>query len=109
MDTSLRLVVFGMPVFAGVDLRHEPWKKRRKRLELLAQAFQHPLTLSPLVEPSADLSAAIMDGYLEGIVLKDRTSARSGSRRGWSKVKAPDWFDRHRARFGRSVPDRRRP
>jgi ATP-dependent DNA ligase len=63
--------------------------------------FANSLQLSPIVEPSADLSAAIEDGYLEGIVLKDRTAEyRSGSRRGWSKVKSPDWFERFRARFG---------
>lgn len=79
-----------MPVFAGLDLRFESWQDRRQRLELLAQAFAYPLQLSPIVEPSSDLSAAIMDGYLEGIVLKDRTAEyRSGSRRGWSKVKSP--------------------
>ena len=101
-EASLRLVVFDMPVFAGLDLRFEPWEDRRRRLETLAQAFAYPLELSPVVEPSADLSAATMDGYLEGIVLKDRTAEyRSGSRRGWSKVKSPDWFERHRARFGR--------
>jgi ATP-dependent DNA ligase len=67
----------------------------------LSRAFPYPLELSPVVEPTADLTAAIMGGYLEGIVLKDRNSAyRSGSRRGWSKVKSPDWFERHRGRFG---------
>jgi hypothetical protein len=69
-DTSLRLVVFDVPVFAGIYVRFEPWADRRRRLELLAQAFAYPLELSPVVEPSADLSAAIQDGYLEGIVLK---------------------------------------
>lgn len=87
---------------AGFDVRFEPWQDRRQRLELVAEAFAYPLALSPLVEPSADLSAAMEDGYLEGIVLKDRTAEyRSGSRRGWSKVKSPDWLERHRARFGR--------
>ena len=37
---------------------------------------------------------------LEGIVLKDRTAPyRSGSRKGWSKLKAPDWHEKHRERF----------
>ena len=40
-ETSLRLVVFDLPVFAGVDLRFEPWADRRRRLELLAQAFAY--------------------------------------------------------------------
>lgn len=38
---------------------------------------------------------------LEGVVLKDRDAPyRSGSRQGWSKLKAPDWHERHRRRFG---------
>ena len=42
-------------------------------------------------------------GRREGVVLKDRRSpSRSGSRRGWAKVKAPDWNEKHRERFRRS-------
>jgi hypothetical protein len=49
---------------AGLDLRFEPCDARRRRLEVLAHASAYPLELSPVVEPSADLSAAIEDGYL---------------------------------------------
>jgi ATP-dependent DNA ligase len=84
-----------------VDLRREPWERRRKRLELLARAFGPPLELSPLVPPSRALATAVLGGKVEGIVLKDRASAyRSGSRAGWSKVKSPDWYERRRRRFG---------
>jgi hypothetical protein len=71
---DLRFVVFDVPVLAGVDLRDLPWQDRRERLELLAQAFELPVELSPLVEPQVGLVDAMRDGRLEGIVLKDRRS-----------------------------------
>src|SRR5919198_37116 len=58
----LRFVVFDVPVLAGVDLRPLSWQERRERLELLAQAFELPIELSPLVEPSVGLMQAMEDG-----------------------------------------------
>src|SRR5215212_8572307 len=99
---DLRLVVFDVPILAGVDLRRLPWQERRERLELVAQAFDVPLELSPIVEPSATLAADITDGRLEGIVVKDRTATyRDGSRAGWWKVKDPRWMEREAWRFQR--------
>jgi len=99
---ALRFVVFDVPVLAGVDLRPLPWKDRRERLELLAQGFDVPIELWPVVEPSADLAAGMLDGRLEGIVLKDRTSRyRDGSRAGWWKVKDRSWYEREAWRFER--------
>jgi ATP-dependent DNA ligase len=98
----LRFVVFDVPVLAGVDLRALPWQERRERLVLLAQAFDVPTELSPLVEPSRALVEAMEDGRLEGIVLKDRTAPyRDGSRVGWAKVKDASWYEREAWRFGR--------
>jgi bifunctional non-homologous end joining protein LigD len=98
----LRFVAFDVPVLAGVDLRALPWQERRERLELLAQAFDVPLELSPLVEPSRGLVDQMEDGRLEGIVLKDRTAPyRDGSRAGWAKVKDPSWYAREAWRFDR--------
>jgi ATP-dependent DNA ligase len=92
---QLRFVVFDVPVLAGVDLRSLPWQERRERLELLAQAFDVPLELSPLVEQSRGLVEAMEDGRLEGIVLKDRTAPyRDGSRVGWTKLKDRSLKDR---------------
>ena len=97
---DLRLVVFDVPILAGVDLRPLPWQDRRERLELIAAAFETPLELSPVVEPSADLAAGMQDGRLEGIVLKDRTSPyRDGARSGWVKVKDRSWYEREAWRF----------
>jgi bifunctional non-homologous end joining protein LigD len=98
----LRFVVFDVPVLAGVDLRGLPWQERRERLELLAQGFDTPLELSPLVESSRALAEAMEDGRLEGIVLKDRTSTyRDGSRAGWFKVKDRSLYEREAWRFER--------
>ena len=62
-------------------------QRRALRSEtVLAQSLTSPFIVSPLVEPSTDLTAAIMDGCLEGFVLKGRTAAyRAGSPRGWSE------------------------
>jgi hypothetical protein len=72
----------------------KPWSGRR------VAAGLRPV--SPLVEPSVNLGEQIVNDELEGVVLKDRTAPyRSGSRRGWSKLKAPDWHEKHRERFRR--------
>ena len=72
------------------------------RLELLARAFDVPLELSLLVNPSVSLVEQMTDGRLEGIVLKDRTSTyRDGTRVGWSKVKDRSWYEREAWRFDR--------
>ena len=99
---DLRFVAFDVPVLAGVDLRRMPWAQRRERLELLAQAFELPFELFPIVDPSTALVDAMQDGRLEGIVLKDRTSPyRDGSRAGWTKVKDRSWYERESWRFDR--------
>jgi ATP-dependent DNA ligase len=98
----LRFVAFDVPVLAGVDLRSLVWQERRERLELVARAFDAPLELSPLVEPSTALVDQMADGRLEGIVLKDRTAPyRDGSRAGWAKVKDRSWYAREAWRFDR--------
>jgi ATP-dependent DNA ligase len=99
---GLRFVAFDVPILAGVDLRAMPWQERRDRLELLAQAFDIPLELSPLVEPRVAMVEAMQDGRLEGIILKDRQSTyRDGTRVGWTKVKGRSWYAREAWRFDR--------
>jgi ATP-dependent DNA ligase len=76
-----------VPYVAGVDLRPLSWEARRERLELLAQAFEPPYGLVPVVTPDPTLAEAMVDGRLEGIVLMDRRSTyRDGSRAGWTSV-----------------------
>ena len=99
---DLRFVAFDVPILAGVDLRPLSWQERRDRLELIAQAFDVPIELSPIVAPSRALAIDITDGRLEGIVLKDRRSTyRDGTRVGWWKVKDPRWIVREAWRFER--------
>jgi bifunctional non-homologous end joining protein LigD len=99
---ELRFVVFDVPYLASVDLRSLSWQDRRERLELLAQAFEPPYELSPVVTPDLSLVEAMMSGELEGLVLKDRSSAyRDGGRGGWTKVKDPSWYARESWRFER--------
>jgi bifunctional non-homologous end joining protein LigD len=99
---ELRYVVFDVPYLAEVDLRPLPWAERRQRLELLARAFESPVELSPLVEPSEAIAREMIDGDLEGIVVKDRSSHyRDGSRTGWWRVKDRSWYAREAWRFER--------
>jgi bifunctional non-homologous end joining protein LigD len=99
---KLRFDVFDVPYLAGVDLRPLSWADRRERLELLAQAFEAPYELSPVVAPDPALAEAMIDGRLEGLVLKDRSSRyRDGSRVGWVKVKDASWYEREAWRFDR--------
>jgi hypothetical protein len=53
---DLRLVVFDVPILAGVDMRPRPWQERRERVELLARTFDMPFELSPIVEPTTALA-----------------------------------------------------
>jgi bifunctional non-homologous end joining protein LigD len=99
---SLRFVVFDVPYLASVDLRPLSWQDRRDRLELLAQAFEPPYELSPVVTPEPSLVERMITGALEGVVLKDRRSTyRGGSRAGWTKVKDASWYAREAWRFDR--------
>lgn len=99
---DLRFVAFDVPILAGIDLRAMPWQERRDRLELVAEAFEPPLDLSPLMEPKATLVEAMQDGRLEGIVLKDRQSTyRDGTRAGWTKVKDRSRYEREAWPFDR--------
>jgi ATP-dependent DNA ligase len=95
-------VVYDVSVLAGVDLRPLSWQDRRQRLELLAQALDVLLELSPLIQPSTALVHAMQDGRLEGIVLKEGTAPyRDGSPLGWHKVKDRSWYEREGWRFDR--------
>ena len=94
--------MFDVPILLGTDVRGLPWQDYRERLELLAGAFGVPLELSSLVEPSVSLVEEMIDGRLDGIVLKDRLSAyRDGSRAGSTKVKDRSWYEREAWRFDR--------
>jgi hypothetical protein len=48
----LRFVALDVPILAGADIRWRWWTERRERLELLAQAFDVLIALSPVVGPA---------------------------------------------------------
>jgi ATP-dependent DNA ligase len=97
---NLRVHVFDVPMLAGADLRDLPWQDRRERLELLAEAFEPPYQLVPIIQPALGIAEDMASGVIEGIVLKDRRSPyRDGSRAGWSKVKDRSWYERESWRF----------
>ena len=53
------------------------------------------------MEP-ATVTQDMVDGRLEGIVLKERQSRyRGGSRAGWTKVKDAGWYEREAWRLDR--------
>ncbi len=87
--TPVVLVCFDLLHFAGVNLRHAPYRDRRR---YLAQCLM-PATHLQLVHASADaeqLYGAALDHGFEGIVAKRIDSAyQSGQRsRSWLKIKA---------------------
>src|SRR5215212_4500052 len=76
------------------------WCGASARLELLAEAFEQPYELSPVVTPDPSPNEAMIAGELEAVVLNDRTSTcRDGSRVGWRKVKGQSRNERESWRF----------
>jgi hypothetical protein len=74
---SLRFVVFDVPVLIGTDIRGLAWQERRERLEPLVSAFDVPIELSPLLEPSVSLVEQMTVGRLDGIA--QRTAPRAAA------------------------------
>ncbi len=74
---SLRFVVFDVPVLIGTDIRGLAWQERRERLEPLASAFDVPIELSPLLEPSVSVVEQMTVGRLDGIA--QRTAPRAAA------------------------------
>lgn len=81
-------------ILAAVDLRVLPWGDRRERRELLAEAFDVPLELSPVVAPSSGLAEAMETAASRGSSLRTeprrtatapgRAGTRSSTRAGTS-------------------------
>jgi ATP-dependent DNA ligase len=91
----LRFVAFDVPVLAGVDPRGLSWAERRSRLELLAEAFELPIQLSPIAERCVGRDTHMTAGPIAGRVIRDRTSTyRDGSRSGWFNVKDRSRYER---------------
>ena len=98
---TVTLVVFDALAVAGADLRASPWSERRARLEALLDGATGPLRLTPVIDVSPTLHAALVADGWEGTVAKRTTGRyRCGHRsNSWMKLKSPAARDRDRRRF----------
>lgn len=84
------LVLFDVLAVAGVDVRGEPLRRRRKQLRRLLAGARLPLALMPATR---DVTAARtwmtdhMEAGVEGLVVKDRGHGYRPNRRTWAKVR----------------------
>lgn len=94
-------VVFDLLLLDGIDLRPEPWCRRRMLLRrVMPRKPIEGLHLSDVWDDGAALLRAAADQGLEGIVSKHRHAAyRSGPTDAWVKVKVPGWTESNRRRF----------
>jgi ATP-dependent DNA ligase len=101
--SSLRFVVFDVPILIGADLRDLPLAGSPGTPRAARGRTRYPLgALAARREPSTSLVAELTEGRLEGIVLKDRNSTyRDGSSVEWSKVKNQSWYEHEAWRFDR--------
>jgi ATP-dependent DNA ligase len=60
-ETPALFVAFDVMRLGDDDLRHQPFDERRRRLEALLRAAQHPVLLTPITE-----EAGVAEGWLEG-------------------------------------------
>ncbi len=83
-------VVFDVLAVEGVDLRGEPYRKRRKLLRQLLEDAAAPLALMPATRELAGTEAWMRehaDAGIEGVVIKDRNRAYRPGRSHWAKVR----------------------
>jgi bifunctional non-homologous end joining protein LigD len=94
-DTSIRLtyIVFDQLGLDGTDLTERPYAERRSLLEELD--LQGPYwNVTEVFDDGRALYDAVCELGLEGVVAKRTTSRYGASRRGWVKVKNPNYWRR---------------
>jgi bifunctional non-homologous end joining protein LigD len=102
---TVTLVVFDALAVAGADLRAAPWNDRRARLEELLGEAAGAVRLTPVLDASPALHAALVADGWEGTVAK-RTNGRyrCGHRSSsWVKLKSPAARDRDHRRYLASI------
>jgi bifunctional non-homologous end joining protein LigD len=102
---TVTLVVFDALAVGGTDLRAAPWRERRARLEQLLADATGAVRLTPVLEATPALNAALVADGWEGTVAK-RTSGRyrcAHRSNAWVKLKSPAARDRDRRRFLASI------
>jgi bifunctional non-homologous end joining protein LigD len=95
---TVTFVVFDALAVGGTDLRSAVWSERRGRLEELLRGAEGALRLTPGIEASPALHAALVADGWEGPVAKRTGSCyRCGHRSAsWVKLKSPAARDRRR-------------
>jgi bifunctional non-homologous end joining protein LigD len=97
--SSLMFVAFDALAIAGRDLRHLPWRDRRRELEALQADKRGLVRITPVLEADIRLHHALVADGWEGTVAKRVTSRYRCGRRSpnWVKLKSPDAIARDRA------------
>jgi bifunctional non-homologous end joining protein LigD len=93
-------IAFDALAVAGRDLRHLPWRDRRRELETLLADAQGPVRIMPVLDADMRLHHALVADGWEGTVAKRVTARYRCGRRScdWVKLKSPDAIVRDRAR-----------
>jgi ATP-dependent DNA ligase len=93
-DRPASYVAFDLLAIGGVDLRRLRWKRRRTRLEQLAEGWAPPLQLTPVtyeLKEAEEWFDTLGVMGIEGLVVKPVSGRYVGGRRsGWRKVKHRD-------------------
>jgi ATP-dependent DNA ligase len=90
LAAAASFVVFDVLTIGGRDLRHMPYRKRRKRLRRLLADARPPLMLMPATRELVGAQAWIRDhaaAGVEGVVIKHREHGYRPRRRSWWKVR----------------------
>lgn len=96
----LTYVVFDILAFGGLDIRPLPLKERRAALEQVLSCVQPMTGMTPVrmgeqVIASHAYHDQLIDGGMEGTIVKDPTKPYASGKRGhgWTKFKATDEMD----------------
>jgi bifunctional non-homologous end joining protein LigD len=94
-DTSIAVsyVVFDLLGVDGTDLTQRPYEERRTLLEELDLEGPH-WNVTEVFDDGPALFDAVCEMGLEGVVAKRTTSRYGANRRGWIKVKNPNYWRR---------------
>jgi len=94
-DTSIRVtyVVFDLLGLDGTDLTQRPYDERRTLLGDLDLEGSY-WNVTEVFDDGRALYDAVCDLGLEGVVAKRSTSRYGANRRGWVKVKNPNYWRR---------------
>ena len=98
---ELHVWAFDLLALDGKDLRKLPLETRQRRLQVLLKRFACPTVLASEAFADGQALLEVAERHkLEGVVSKRRDAPyRSGSCRGWRKVKTAVWREANRERW----------